>query len=150
MTLALMLQSSTKHFWRLTFVPHANFERPPLPLECDWDLRQREVESWHQHLQDNYLRYCNQSIPIQWAIRQLGTNLCQLARLIAVRPMQRHPAAKPPNVDSLWVIKCSLELLEGGELIYGQPTFKRWRWYIWVQWHPLAVILAELCTYTGR
>ena len=148
MTLCLMLQSSTKHFWRLCFVPHANMQRAPLPIEHDWSLRQREIDTWCQTLEEKYLRYCDENIIFHWFVKRLGENMGQLARLIAIRPMQRHPAAKPPHVNSGVILKLAIDLLVGARRIYTHMEARRWGWYIWVQWHPLAVALAELCTYT--
>ena len=148
MTLCLMLQSSTKHFNRLSFVPRSSYERPPLPIESDWNLRQHEIEVWRQTLEEKFMLHCDETIPMQWFLKQLGRSITLLAQLIAIRPMQRHPAAKPPHVDSSFVLKAAIELLEESRKLYLQPSVRQWDWYIWVQWHPLAVALAELCSYT--
>lgn len=148
MTLCLMLQTSTKHFWRLCYVTHANMERAPLPIECDWDMRQHEIEVWQQTLQEKYTSCCDESIPLHRFIKSLGENMIRLGSLLAIRPMQRHPAAKPPHVPSEHILKLALELFEGSQAIYMEQVVRQWTWYVWVEWHPLAVALAELCSYT--
>ena len=148
MTLCLLAQSSLKHFSRLCFVPLADFERPPLDIQCNWDLRQTQIELWRQTMEEKYLCHCDETIPLHWFIKRLGEYMSQFVRLVAIRPMQRHPAAKPPRVDSSVILRLSTELLEVGQKVYLEKSAKQWAWYVWVQWHPLAVTLAELCSQT--
>lgn len=148
MSFCLMMQSSSQYFWRLFYLPQGDLERPPLPIECDWDMRQRQIEVWCQHLEEHYLRYCDESVPLHWFMKRLGEDFGNVGRLIAIRPMRRHPAAKPPHVDSSVILSLSTELLEGSRRIYEEPAIRQWGWYTWVQWHPLAVALSELCSQT--
>ena len=39
MTLSLLVQSCTKYFWRLFFLPPSDLERPPTEIQSNWDLR---------------------------------------------------------------------------------------------------------------
>lgn len=149
MTPCLMIQSCMELFWRLCYVQLSDYERPPLPMQYDWGKRQAWVESQLQFLQDKFLRHCDENASLlQMFVKRCGESMGPLLRLVALRPIQRHPAARPPRVDNKVILKLAVDLLNITGKIYQDPAVVQFGWYIWVQWHPLAVALAELCSQT--
>jgi hypothetical protein len=69
--------------------------------------------------------------------------------LRAIRPIQKHVSSAPPRIDTPYVLQVAVEALSENEKIYHDDEFKKYRWLVWVQWHPLAVILAGLCSIRG-
>ncbi|KAL8825285.1 MAG: hypothetical protein Q9191_004510 [Dirinaria sp. TL-2023a] len=144
----LIISSSMKLFWQLSYVPLGDWERPPLEMQYDWGKRQAVVEQQIEFIQDKFVRHCNPEILLQRFMQGVTTAIFPLLRLIALRPIQRHPAAKPPRVDSAVILRLCISLFEGTQDFHLNPAIKQWGWFFWVQWHPLAVALAELCSCT--
>ena len=148
MSPCLMISSCMKLFWQLCYVPLGDWERPPLEMQCNWGKRQAVVEQQIEYIQEKFIRHCNPEILLHSFMQGVTTVIYPLLRLIALRPIQRHPAAKPPRVDSAVILRLCIGLFEGTQKIYLDPEIRQWGWFFWVQWHPLAVALAELCSHT--
>ena len=68
--------------------------------------------------------------------------------LCTVRPMQLHVHMEALPMDDLSVLNLAVDIMEKHNEIATAPITEPWRWFIWVQWHALAVALAELCSRT--
>lgn len=111
-----------------------------------WQMRLDIAHAFGKRVQDKFLQYCDTSIPFHRLIFSVGKSMSASMILRAVRPMQRHVSSVPPRIDSPYVLQIAVDALRGNETIYEDPDAERWRWLVWVQWHPLAVALAGLCS----
>ncbi|KAK5740516.1 hypothetical protein LTR17_004553 [Elasticomyces elasticus] len=114
-----------------------------------WQQRLDYAHTFKQLIQDQYLQYCDTSDPFQRLVWLIGKSMSQGMILRAVRPIQRHVSSVPPRIDSPYVLQIATEALSENEKIYSDPDLERWRWLVWVQWHPLSVALAGLCSIRG-
>ena len=68
--------------------------------------------------------------------------------LCTVRPMQVHVQMEVLPMDDFSVLNLAVDIMEKHNEILTTPFTEPWRWFIWVQWHALAVAIAELCSRT--
>lgn len=68
--------------------------------------------------------------------------------LFTIRPMHLHPQVKAPRMEDSSVLNLAVDILAKHDEILTTPFTEPWRWFVWVQWHALAVALAELCSRT--
>lgn len=111
-----------------------------------WQLRLEIAQALGKTLQEHYIQYCDMTIPFHRLVYAIGRSMTAGMILRAVRPMQRHVSSVPPRIDSPYVLQIAVDALRENERIYEDPEAERWRWLVWVQWHPLAVALAGLCS----
>ena len=119
------------------------------PSGDTWQNRLDFAHKFGKQVHAQYLQYCDLSIPFQRLVYRIGKSMTQGMTLRAVRPIQRHVSSVPPRIDSPYVLQIATEALSENEKIYVDPDFSHWRWLVWVQWHPLAVALAGLCSIRG-
>ena len=114
-----------------------------------WELRKELVRSTHQRMEQRYLRHCDVSQPIPWITKSVANVIMAMNWLTIYRPLSQATVAVPPD-DRPNVLVLSVELLEKYAAFRDNPTAKRIEWLTanFVQWHPLAVSLAELCVQT--
>lgn len=100
-----------------------------------------------EQLDQKYLRKCDLSVRIQYATFYLGKVVLSHLQLYVVRPFQRHPAMRPPSPEAANVLLRATEALELNQMFSDDMT-RPWHWMFegWVDWHPLAVLLTELCS----
>lgn len=99
-------------------------------------------------MEEQYIRYCNIEIPFQWFAVHVADIMVVCMMLLAIRPMQVDPQIGYPRVDSTRVLRLSIDGMQKHRDIMANPLTEPWRWFVWVQWHALAVALAELCSQT--
>ncbi|KAK0247275.1 hypothetical protein LTS09_017581 [Friedmanniomyces endolithicus] len=119
------------------------------PTGETWQQRLDYAHTFNKHLHDKYLQYCDTSQPFQRLILLIGKSMSGGMIICAVRPIHRHVSSVPPRIDSPYVLQLATEALTENERIYSDPDLDRWRWLVWVQWHPLSVALAGLCSIRG-
>lgn len=142
MSFALLASEACNTTQRLN-TPEAN------PSGDTWQLRLDIAHNFGKHVQDKYLQYCDPSVPFHRLLSAVGKSMSAGMILRAVRPMMRHVSSVPPRIDSPYVLQIAMDALLENESIYEDPEAERWRWLVWVQWHPLAVALAGLCSIRG-
>lgn len=122
-------------------------DRAPKPIQHSWEVRQEAVKRLEERLHRKYLSHCIASEPLQFASLYLGKVIISNLQLYVVRAMQRHPAMPPPPPGSANVLLLASDSLEMKERFYHNTT-NPWHWLFegYVDWHPLATILAELCS----
>ena len=109
---------------------------------------QSAVLHFKRTLHNKYLQYCDMDNPFQWFAKCVGEVMSLALMLFAVRPMQLHPSIKAPQSADSSVLNLAIDCLRKHREILTDPRTEPWRWFAWVQWHPLAVALAELCSRT--
>ena len=133
---------------KLTYVPRGETTRQPHELEGNWEKRQEMANEFKQTIEEKCLRYCDENIPFQWFAKSVGKVVGLGMTMAVVRPLQRHPKTVPPQVESSKILSLAVDILALNWQINADPRTEPWRWFIWVQWHALAVATAELCNQT--
>jgi hypothetical protein len=136
---------------RLNYVPaKGNFPGEEQAAEI-WAQRRAWVTTCQRRIEDKYLQHCNMNIPIQRFTRQIADIMIARLWLWAYRPLQRHPnSPTAANIPYPGILHLSVEVLEKAMRVPLDPAFRPFLWIvnIWVQWHALAVMIAELCVQT--
>lgn len=116
-------------------------------LRLDWEVAQQHVREF----EDNVLRllhFCDpESSPYAWFVWH-GTQLFIAgARLSALRPLYRAGATRQPAPprpkDNTEILQQTVKALEKMELMHTDPRGENYRWMVSIQWHILAVAIAE-------
>lgn len=108
------------------------------------------VEELRQRIELRYLRHFSTTDPRHRYAKVVATIIVSGLWLFAYRPLQKHPDCIPPTASSVRILQSALEVLEHYIDTRENPDYACFRWVSrgWVQWHPLAVLLAELCVQT--
>ena len=148
MTFCLMCHESLSYVRQLNFVPCNENGRQPFEMEQNWEKRQGLAFTFKDCIQKRYLRHCNVDEPFHWFTKSVGEIMSSSMFLLAVRPIQRHPEVEAPRVHRSTILSLSIQVLENAQMVYTDPRAKPWSWFVWIEWHPLAVAIAELCSQT--
>jgi hypothetical protein len=136
---------------RLNYVLAGESDRSQERAEETWDMRRRWGLVCQQRIEDKYLRHCNTSVPIQRYTLVLADAMFATMRLWIYRPLQR-PRYSPTmvTIPHSWILHVSLEVVEKINKMLVEPSARPFRWLttIWISWHALAVMIAELCVQT--
>ena len=130
---------------RLNFTRAHEAAQRPLDVEQYWQNRINLADEFKRNMQDRFKQYLNSPGPFDVLMRQGLDLITGSMMIIAVRPMQRHPTVPPPTIESSTILRIALGVLEQANFAAREPALQAWKWYFWVQWHPLAVAIAELC-----
>lgn len=101
-----------------------------------------------EHLKEKYLIHCDLRNPIAWVTVSVTRLIVKRFWLAIYHPLQHEPRPKTrPNMTREQLLTITVELLESARRLEIEPATTQWRWFFnsWVQWHGLAVALAELC-----
>ncbi|KAL1301857.1 hypothetical protein AAFC00_006042 [Neodothiora populina] len=131
----------------LNFVPVRDNDAPPRPIQQSWEVRQEAVRRLDAYLTQQFLSKCDLTQDIQYAAFCLGKIIISGLWLSVVRPLQRHPAMTPPPPGAVNILLSATETLEL-KRTFSNETTHCWHWMFesYVNWHSLAVVLAELCS----
>ena len=146
MTFSSMTHEMLHYMRRLAHVPVDYAGRPMQTQE--WSERYSLVDEVTQVLQDKYLQYCNMANVFHRFTRVVGENMLILMRLLVRRPLHRFYSAGPPPKDDFDILDVALDVLDRALRKYDNDDFSPWRWFTWIKWYALAVLLAELCEHT--
>lgn len=101
-----------------------------------------------EHLKEKYLIHCDLRNPIAWVTVSVTRLIMTRFWLAIYHPLQHQQRPKTrPNMTREQLLMITVELLERARRLELEPATTQWRWFFdsWVQWHALAVALAELC-----
>jgi hypothetical protein len=131
---------------RLNWVQPGEAERSPTPMQSSWKVRQDAIAELERSLEIDILSHIQQDSVLRFACISFTKVLLRSAQMYAVRPLQRHPAMTLPPPEQLNVLLIALEAVQVKRSLLSEPT-EPWHWLIkgFVDWHGLAVLLAELC-----
>ena len=108
------------------------------------------IES-QRRVEDKYLRHCDATVSFQRYTLLVADNMIAIMWLFTYRPLQRHPSTPTSvTIPPPGILHFSVEVLEKSIQVGVDPSGLPFRWIstIWVQWHALAVVIAELCVQT--
>lgn len=111
-----------------------------------WQQRVKFADDFEKTVREKFSTRCDQTDPFQRLILNVSRSMCSTMKLRAVRPIIKSPSSIPPRVDSPLVLKIAVDCMRNSEGIVSDPETAQYRWMVWVQWHPLAVALAGLCS----
>lgn len=111
----------------------------------DWRRRMDKVDGYKRGMHERYARHLDPGAPFHRFMKAALDITTTVMLLVALRPMQRHPDVPPPNIESAKVLRIAVGVLDKSNAFARDAAFAPWRWFLWVQWHSLAVAIAELC-----
>lgn len=109
-----------------------------------WDDRLDQA----RHFEDQVHRLLSTCDPesnaYAWFVFHGTKSLISSMRLSALRPLNRAGLRAPPRVQgSSDLLTAALSVLSKAQLIRTDPRGEGFRWYVRVQWHALAIAIAE-------
>lgn len=107
--------------------------------------RRKIVEEWHNMLNEKYIRHCDMQIPFQWSCATIARLLVAKLWLIVHHPFINLSSLAPDDRNR--ILLTSIEVIEFTHLLVTSESTARWSWLFgsYIQWHPIAFVLAELC-----
>ncbi|KAI5246088.1 hypothetical protein E4T43_02856 [Aureobasidium subglaciale] len=130
----------------LNWVLPGEAEKAPTPIQSDWKVRQDAIAGLQRRFDEDILARIPEDGIFRYACVNFTKVLVRCAQLYAVRPLQRHPDLTLPPPEHLNILLLATEALEVKRGLLSETT-EPWHWVIkgFVDWHGLAVLLAELC-----
>ncbi|KAH0001220.1 hypothetical protein KCU78_g14977, partial [Aureobasidium melanogenum] len=130
----------------LNWVLPGEAELPPTPMQSSWTVRQEAIARLERTFEEDVIARIPDNGIFRFACVSFTKVLLRCAQLYAVRPLQRHPALTLPPPEHLNILLLAVEALEVKRGLLSETT-EPWHWVIkgFVDWHGLAVLLAELC-----
>ena len=147
MTLGLVCHELFDTERRLNFVPPGDFDKPQGSPEIPWSQKRDWVIECQKRIDDKYLRHCCTSILVQRYTIFIGDIMLAIMWLCTVRPVQKRWDMNSFEVPGPEILRISVEIMEKAIKFSMDESVKPFIWIsrIWVQWHALAIMLAELC-----
>jgi hypothetical protein len=116
-----------------------------------WKQRAEKVTDLQCRIEKKHLCHLNVARPFHWMTKMVAEVMVATLWLLVHRPLQTQldavPSTQPADPGVLYL---SIQVLEKAYQIYTDPAGMQYRWLseIYVQWHPLAVAIAQLCVET--
>lgn len=110
-----------------------------------WAGRKQLVSDFGVHVDEIAEQIGNSRVPVHILIVTSGRKIHRSLELLLRRPPYRQAAGSVPSWDDYDIMLAATEVLEL-HLEVPPPELKPWAWKNWVQWHALAVLLAEVLT----
>jgi hypothetical protein len=130
----------------LNWVLPGEAEKPPTAMQSSWKVRQDAIAQLERTFEEDILSHIPGDGVFRFACVSFTKVLIRCAQLYAVRPLQRHPDLTMPPPEQMNILLIAVEALEVKRSLLSEAT-EPWHWVIkgFVDWHGLAVLLAELC-----
>lgn len=111
-----------------------------------WQRRLELTEMLNESVGEKYTQHCDPNIPFQRLTIKICSIIQALNLLNCVRSFQRPfpTEGRPPN--AAWVLELAVDVLRKTEDLWSDIELRKWSRLPWVQWHPLAIVLGDLCT----
>ena len=148
MTFSLVTFEISAVMRRLMHVPLGLPRAELKDVEQDLAEKLAVIESHRVHVREEYFRFFDPNNSVHQSIQQAEELCLRIMWLIAYQPVQKSPGRKAiVKVDRQLLLEQSVSILEMSLAIEENPLLG-WFTAGYVQWHPLAVVLAELCVQT--
>lgn len=151
MTFALSCNEVLDAMRKLSYVPTSAVGHSQAGLQ---EVRSQSVDTVinvQRHIEKKYLRHLNLTRPFHWFIRMVADIITAIMWLLVYRPMKRRPdSVLSSQVAHPGILRLSVDVLERFHQLQTDPAASPFRWLsqTYVQWHALAVTIAELCIET--
>ncbi|KAL4741879.1 fungal-specific transcription factor domain-containing protein [Aspergillus similis] len=115
----------------------------PTPDNCP-----NVVQTVNMHIEEQYLKHCDMSDPIQWISATVARLVLTKMWLVIHHPITRsdlESQVSHESRESLFIT--SIEVTEFARLIKEDKNTQKWSWMFdaHMQWHAIAMVLSELC-----
>ena len=150
-TLSLVIHEVFDIERRLNYVLAGEFDCSQERADEPWDQRRDLVVACQQRIKDKYLRHCNITVPAQRYTMLVADVMIATMWLWTYRPLQkRRDSPNLVTISRAWILDISVDVMEKANQIPNDSSSRPFSWIatIWVQWHALAVMVAELCVQT--
>ncbi|KAL4887935.1 fungal-specific transcription factor domain-containing protein [Aspergillus ambiguus] len=117
--------------------------REPSPEHCG-----QLIQMINHRIEERYLKYCDNTVPIQWVCATIGRLILTKLWLVVHHPMTRpYEGLNLTNASRESLFKTSVEVAEFAQLLTTEKNTQKWNWLFAtnMQWHSIAFILSELC-----
>jgi hypothetical protein len=113
--------------------------------------REEMIKEIGERLESKYLAHCDPAIPIFWACSIVKHTMVLKGWLLLQYPYQTDRMATRSGASRDSILKTAVSILELANMLETNEFTAKWAWFFatYVQWHPLAVTLAELCVQTS-
>ncbi|KAK7559752.1 fungal-specific transcription factor domain-containing protein, partial [Phyllosticta citricarpa] len=130
----------------------------PIPANIDdehkrdhWQHQiQEEVERFREKMAKMFLIHCKPEVPIQYVVIKVVQIILTEFWLLVHYPIQTRRFAFKSKATKKEVLDAAVTHLEIDYEVVMHPLSTKFSWYFdtYVEWHPIAVALAELCVQT--
>jgi hypothetical protein len=145
-------------FWGLTdmtlsHVTHKSaftFRKLLFPSQKSVTEKEQMIKSLSLEFESLYFQKCDANVPIQWFLSMTGRLLILKMWLSLRYPLRAGDQPIYASATPEQTLRTAVLILEIMNLYENDPKSFHFKWVrrTWVQWHPLAVVLAELCVQT--
>jgi hypothetical protein len=109
------------------------------------------ITHFHELLEKKYVNHCDPTVPVLWGaslVYRIVTNRLWLS--IHFPFEKRYKSSPMVPVSKAWVLQTAVSVLELTHYLEHNAFVNRWTWLsgTYVQWHSVAITLAELCSQT--
>jgi hypothetical protein len=128
------------------------FRKLLFPNQISFTEKEQMIKNLSHELESLFLQKCDTNIPIQWYLSMVGRLLILKMWLSLRYPLQAQDQPIYPNTGTTrnQTLGIAVLILETMNMCENDPKSVWFKWVgrTWVQWHPLAVVLTELCVQT--
>ncbi len=151
MTFCLLRYEVASAIRHLDYVPPGQGTCHEIAATLSLQQKEKLIEATNKRLEERYLQYCDMTIPLHWVTATVGRLVMAKLWLMIYHPFQRPGSTMElsPSVRHRLFVT-SIEVLEYARLLETEQSTAKWGWMFrtYVQWHPIAYLLAELCVST--
>jgi hypothetical protein len=108
-----------------------------------WPKKLELLREFEESVKSRHANISDPAEPLDTLQKISGKKILVSMQLLARRPPYRQPKGTVPPWDNFNVMEAATEVLQQ-HLQVAPPELQPWAWKNWVQWHALAVVLAEL------
>ena len=150
MSFCLLCHEITDTIRQLNYVPVKELGRPQVDSQERWAHRIDAVINAQRRIEEKYLRHLNSAHPFHWGTRLVADMIFAIMWLVVYRPLQQRPYSSSSQLADPGILRISVEVLERSHQLSTDPAASSFKWLsqTYVQWHALAVTIAELCVKT--
>lgn len=127
------------------------FRKLLFPNQISVTEKEQMIKSLSFEFESLYFQKCDLTVPIQWFLSMTGRLLILKMWLSLRYPLRARDQPIYANATQDQTLRTAVAILEIMMNMYeNSPKSSQFKWVgrTWVQWHPLAAILAELCIQT--
>ena len=150
-TLVILAHESFEIERELNFVPAGAHQSEKSEFHSSFENKVKRACNFETYLEQKYLQHCSDVDPRQRYARLIGKILVRCTWLYVYRPLQKSTNCVPSAIPRKEVLQLATDILRYHQDAICNLAFANLRWITkaWVQWHALAVVLAELCVQTS-
>lgn len=129
-------------------VPDFPGDDPGHLKSASFEEKVRVLSDFAKHLEEEYLVHLDTRNPLAWITKMVSHLVLKRYWLAAYHPLrQEKRATHNEGVKRDRLLFTAVEIMEDAHRLESEPTTAQYEWFLksWVQWHALAVALAELC-----